>query len=80
MKRILQGIIWCLGVAAVVALVFYGARRVHGEGQRVDAGRQVQFHRLFRVHRLLLQLVDFFLHLLFEFRIHFFLLSYVVQG
>jgi hypothetical protein len=33
MKRILQGMIWCVGVAAVVALVFYGARRVHSESQ-----------------------------------------------
>jgi hypothetical protein len=33
MKRILQGMIWCVGVAAVVALVFYGARRVHGESE-----------------------------------------------
>lgn len=33
MKRILLGMIWCVGVAAVVALVFYGVRRVHGESQ-----------------------------------------------
>lgn len=33
MKRVLQGTVWCLGVAAVAALVLYGVRRVHSESQ-----------------------------------------------
>jgi hypothetical protein len=33
MKRVLQGMGWCLGVAVVAALAFYGVRQVHSESQ-----------------------------------------------
>ena len=33
MKRVLQWMVLCLGVAVVAALVLYGARRVHSESQ-----------------------------------------------
>ena len=37
MKRVLQWMVWCLGVAAVAAVVLYSARRVHSESQEASA-------------------------------------------